>query len=147
MPTPSSSSCSCSCSLCSVHGAEVGFFHHVKEGVDWVFVDHPAYQRPGGIYGDSYGAYGDNQWRYKLLCLAALEAPLQLELGGKPYGQDVVFLVNDWQAGLVPIYLAANYRPYGVYREARTVLAIHNLKHQGVFPPSTFADTGLPGEW
>lgn len=31
---------------------------------------------------------------------------------------------------LVPVYLAAKYRRYGVHLEARSVLAIHNLKHQ-----------------
>ncbi|EXC34231.1 hypothetical protein L484_010101 [Morus notabilis] len=40
---------------------EVAFFHEYREGVDWVFVDHPAYHRPGNPYGDSYGAFGDNQ--------------------------------------------------------------------------------------
>jgi hypothetical protein len=26
-----------------------------------VFVDHPAYPRPGGLYADKNGTYGDNQ--------------------------------------------------------------------------------------
>ena len=82
-----------------------------------------------------------------LLCLAALEAPLQLPLQGSLYGQQCVFICNDWMAGLVPIYLAAKYRPHGVYTHARSVLAIHNLRHQGVFPPSTYASLGLPAEW
>lgn len=82
-----------------------------------------------------------------LLCLAALEAPLQLPLGGSLYGEQCVFICNDWMAGLVPIYLAAKYRPHGVYTNARSVLAIHNLRHQGVFPPSTYASLGLPPDW
>jgi hypothetical protein len=61
-------------------GCAVGFHHKVVAGVDFVFVDHPSYQRPGGMYGDENGVYGDNQWRFKLLCQAALEAPLALEL-------------------------------------------------------------------
>ena len=28
---------------------EVGFFHLHRDGVDWVFVDHPSYQRPGAL--------------------------------------------------------------------------------------------------
>lgn len=71
------------------------------------------------------------QFRYQLLCLAAMEAPLQLPLGEKGlYGQDCVFIANDWHAALVPVYLAAKYRPYGVYTNARSVMAIHNLRHQ-----------------
>ena len=53
----------------------------------------------------------------------------------------------DWFAGLVPIYLAARYRPGGMYLGARCVLLIHNLRHQGVYSPSTFELLGLPGDW
>ena len=70
------------------------------------------------------------QYRYTLLCLAALEAPLQLEVSGSFYGDDCVFSANDWHAAMVPVYLAAKYRPGGVYEKARSVLAIHNLRHQ-----------------
>ena len=70
------------------------------------------------------------QWRFALLCLAALEAPLQLPLHGTLYGTDMVFIANDWQAALTPVYLAGKYRPFGVYHDARCVVAIHNLRHQ-----------------
>ena len=70
------------------------------------------------------------QFRYTLLCLAGLEAPLQLEIEGSAYGDDCIFIANDWHASMVPVYLAAKYRPGGVYNNARSVLAIHNLRHQ-----------------
>ncbi|EFJ41340.1 hypothetical protein VOLCADRAFT_98674 [Volvox carteri f. nagariensis] len=162
--------------------AEVGYFHQQIRGVDFVFVDHPSYPRPGGLYADTHGVYGDNQFRFTLLCLAALEAPFFLELPLPPqqldpprspsaavaplpngngddnsngtdavpsskYGQDVMFIANDWHASLVPVYLAAKYRPHGVYGNARCILAIHNLRHQGVFPPGTFASLDLPHQW
>ncbi|VAI70619.1 unnamed protein product [Triticum turgidum subsp. durum] len=109
---------------------EVTFFHEYRDNVDWVFVDHPSYHRPGSLYGDNFGAFGDNQFRYTLLCYAACEAPLILELGGYIYGQNCMFVVNDWHASLVPVLLAAKYRPYGVYRDSRSTLVIHNLAHQ-----------------
>jgi starch synthase len=66
-----------------------------------------------------------------LLALAGLEAPLQLPLGDKGlYGEDCVFIANDWHAALVPVYLAAKYRAHGVYKNARAIMAIHNLRHQ-----------------
>ncbi|VAI82795.1 unnamed protein product [Triticum turgidum subsp. durum] len=126
---------------------EVTFFHEYRDNVDWVFVDHPSYHRPGSLYGDNFGAFGDNQFRYTLLCYAACEAPLILELGGYIYGQNCMFVVNDWHASLVPVLLAAKYRPYGVYRDSRSTLVIHNLAHQGVEPASTYPDLGLPPEW
>ncbi|KAI5664360.1 hypothetical protein M9H77_23683 [Catharanthus roseus] len=66
---------------------EVSFFHEYREGVDWVFVDHPSYHRPGTPYGDIHGAFDDNQFRFTLLCHAACEAPLVLPLGGFSYGE------------------------------------------------------------
>ncbi|KAI4340924.1 hypothetical protein MLD38_025715 [Melastoma candidum] len=126
---------------------EVAFFHEYRKGVDWVFVDHPSFHRPGNPYGDSYGAYGDNQFRFTLLCYAACEAPLVLPLGGFTYGENCLFLVNDWHASLVPVLLAAKYRPYGVYKDARSVLVIHNLAHQGVEAAITYQNLGLPTKW
>ncbi|XP_030467091.2 LOW QUALITY PROTEIN: soluble starch synthase 1, chloroplastic/amyloplastic [Syzygium oleosum] len=126
---------------------EVSFFHEYRKGVDWVFVDHPSYHRPGNPYGDSYGAFGDNQFRFTLLCHAACEAPLVLPLGGFTYGENCLFLVNDWHASLVPVLLAAKYRPFGVYNDARSVLVIHNLAHQGVEAAATYNNLGLPPQW
>lgn len=89
---------------------EVGFFHQYKDGVDWVFIDHTSFHRPGTPYGDHNGAFGDNLFRYTLLNHAACEAPLVLSLGGFPFGQNVVFIANDWHAGLVPVLIASKYR-------------------------------------
>ncbi|OIV96836.1 hypothetical protein TanjilG_08697 [Lupinus angustifolius] len=126
---------------------EVGFFHEFREGVDWVFVDHPSFRRPGNPYGDKFGTFGDNQFRFTLLSYAACEAPLVLPLGGFTYGDKCLFLVNDWHASLVPTLLAAKYRPHGVYKDARSILVIHNIAHQGVEPAITYGNLGLPPEW
>ncbi|KAL0304419.1 UNVERIFIED_CONTAM: Soluble starch synthase 1, chloroplastic/amyloplastic [Sesamum radiatum] len=126
---------------------EVGFFHEFRAGVDWVFIDHLAYQRPGTPYGDTFGAFGDNQFRFTLLCHAACEAPLVLPLGGFNYGEKCLFLANDWHAGLVPVLLAAKYRPCGVYKDARSIIVIHNIAHQGVEPAATYRNFGVPGGW
>lgn len=126
---------------------EVAFFHEYKDGVDWVFIDHPSFHREGNPYGDENGAFGDNQFRYTLMSLAACEAPLVLPLGGYNYGDDCIFVANDWHAGLVPVYIASRYRPHGVFTDARTVFAIHNMSHQGVEPASCFDSIGVPGEW
>ncbi|CAH9059020.1 unnamed protein product [Cuscuta epithymum] len=132
---------------CAEGEQEVSFFHQYREGVDWVFVDHPSYHRPGTPYGDSHGAFGDNQFRFTLLCHAACEAPLVLPLGGYTYGEKCMFIANDWHASLVPLLLSAKYRPHGVYKDARSIILIHNLAHQGVEPAGTFKNLGLPSEW
>jgi starch synthase len=64
-----------------------GSWHELKyhttfsDGVDWVFLEHPCYQRAGTPYGTEAGPFTDNLFRFSLLCLAALEAPLNLQLG------------------------------------------------------------------
>ena len=78
--------------------------------------------------------------------------PLQAATGarpppGFPYGDNCVFVANDWHAGMVCNYVAARYRPHGVYNNARTILAIHNLMHQGCEPATTFGMLGMPDDW
>ena len=46
--------------------------------MDWVFVEHGSYDRPGGLYGDESGVYGDNQAH--LLPKLALFPPCIAEL-------------------------------------------------------------------
>jgi len=125
----------------------VGLYHLFKDGVDFVFIDHPSYHRDGGPYGNAYGAYGDNLFRFSLLSLVACEVPLQLELGGYNYGDKCVFMANDWHSSLVCVYVASKYRPYGVYKDARTVLCIHNMAHHGTEPSTVFPELSLPNEW
>jgi len=132
----------------------VRFFAESRDGVDYVYVDHPSYRRPGTPYGDAEGQFGDNQFRFAMLSMAACEAPLLLELedaaaraGSSPspsrYGQDVAFIANDWHAALVPVYVAAKYRPAGVFQGARCLMALHNMSHQGVEPAATVDTLGL----
>ncbi len=66
---------------------------------------------------------------------------------GFPYGENVIFVANDWHAGLVPAYIAGKYRRNGVYKDARCIIAIHNLSHQGVDPAATYSNLGLPSDW
>jgi starch synthase len=54
-----------------VFDKEVRYFLKQDKGVDWVFVDHECYPRPGGLYADNFGVYGDNQVRPRWLGYAA----------------------------------------------------------------------------
>ena len=63
--------------------------------------------------------------------------------------QDCIFFANDWQAGLVPVYLLYKYKRNGTYRNARSVFVIHNLGYQGKYQLSKFpidSHLGLPSE-
>ncbi len=60
------------------------------------------------------------------------------------YGEECVFVANDWHAALLPVLLAAKYRTHGVYKAARSILAIHNLRHQvGILKGTLGSNPGL----
>ena len=68
----------------------VNFHHEARGGVDWVFVEHLSFERPGGLYGNNQGIYADNLFR-----CAPIAAHLQLHvyvcwLPGNMAGCDVV---------------------------------------------------------
>ena len=73
---------------------EVQFFHLYQDlgdgqGTDYIFVGHDCFQRGGLYFNPKDGKeYPDNLFRFSLLTVAALEAPLILNLGGSTYGQD-----------------------------------------------------------
>ncbi|CAM8890176.1 unnamed protein product [Rhodiola kirilowii] len=137
---------------------KIRYFHCYKRGVDRVFVDHPLFlekvwgKTASKIYGPIAGEdYEDNELRFCILCLAALEAPRVLNLNNSPYfsgpyGDDVVFIANDWHTALLPCYLKTIYQPRGILTSAKVAFCIHNIAYQGRFPFGDFAFLGLPDE-
>lgn len=134
----------------------VRFFHCYKRGVDRVFVDHPSFlekvrgKTGSKIYGPKAGDdYLDNQLRFSLLCQAALEAPRVLNLNNSkffsgPYGEDVIFIANDWHTALLPCYLKSMYQSKGLYVNAKVAFCIHNIAYQGRFAFGDFSLLNLP---
>ncbi|GAB4835056.1 hypothetical protein Ancab_033324 [Ancistrocladus abbreviatus] len=145
----------------------VRFFHCHKRGVDRVFVDHPVFlarvwgKTGSKIYGHKTGVdYSDNQFRFSLMCQAALEAPRRLNLNNSPYhcgpyGEDVVFIANDWHSALLPCYLKALYKSGGICAMPiivlgaswQVVFCIHNTLYQGRHAFSDFPLLNLPDEF
>nr|AJG44453.1 granule-bound starch synthase [Lilium davidii var. unicolor] len=137
----------------------VRYFHLYKRGVDRVFIDHPwflekVWGKTGGkLYGPVTGTdYDDNQLRFSLLCLAALEAPRVLNLNNSeyfsgPYGEDVVFIANDWHTGPLSCYLKSMYQSVGIYKSAKVAFCIHNIAYQGRFPFADFSLLNLPDKF
>ncbi|OIV89886.1 hypothetical protein TanjilG_14408 [Lupinus angustifolius] len=137
----------------------VRFFHCYKRGVDRVFVDHPMFlekvwgKTGSKLYGPKAGVdYEDNQLRFSLLCQAALEAPKVLSLNNSkyfsgPYGEDVIFVANDWHTALLPCYLKSMYKSRGIYKNAKVAFCIHNIAYQGRHAFSDFSLLNLPNEF
>ena len=95
-----------------------------------------AYLRQGGPYQDAGGHdYEDNALRFALLGQAAARlCAADTPLDWRP---DMLHC-NDWQTGLAPAYLAFMGRP------VPSIMTVHNLAYQGIFPPHTHWHLGLP---
>ncbi len=82
--------------------------------------------------------YPDNDERFILLSKSVFE--LISKLGWIP---DIIHC-NDWQCGLIPVYLKTIYKDNPQFHQFRTLFTIHNLSYQGIFPTSSFKKTELP---
>ena len=82
--------------------------------------------------------YSDNDERFILLARSIFD--LIQKLGWIP---DIIHC-NDWQCGLIPVYLKTMYNDDPMFENIKTVFTVHNLASQGVFPKSSFLKTGLP---
>jgi len=101
-------------------------------------VDHAILFDRGGIYGDAYGAFGDNDVRFFAMSRGALAVALRLW----PDGPDVVH-AHDWHAA--PAILSAKLTMGDAWRAKRSVLTIHNLAFQGVYGKEAVDRLALPG--
>jgi len=126
---------------------------YLVEQPDYFERDDPATGR--GLYqwtnsDGSKSDYNDNCERFIFFCRAILEAICLLG-----FWPDVLH-ANDWQTGLVPVYLKEEYGPRSRdelpiepnrrsvgYDRIRTLFTIHNIAYQGVFWHHDMPLTGL----
>ncbi|MFZ2448825.1 MAG: glycogen synthase GlgA [Syntrophobacteraceae bacterium] len=91
------------------------------------------------LYGSPVrGDYEDNAERF----IAFSRATRQLcsALGWYPS----IFHLHDWQTGLIAPYFQLNWRYNPKLARSGTVLTIHNIAYQGLFPAGVFSLTQLP---
>lgn len=121
-------------------GEVKGKVEEVKyEGVSYFFIDQPGYFKRSGIYVDNKtkADFTDSLERFTFFSKAALEAAKVFDF--KP---DII-QANDWQTGLVPVYLKTIYKLDSFYKTTKCIFSIHNLSYQGIFPVEQFTITGL----
>ncbi|MDB5521811.1 MAG: glycogen synthase GlgA [Tardiphaga sp.] len=110
-----------------------------KDGLPiYILLCPQLYERPGNPYGDANGRdWPDNDIRFGRFASAA--AALAAGNLDKNWSADLVH-ANDWPSALVPAYLAWN------KVKLPTILTIHNLAYQGLFPKESLRRNGAPVE-
>lgn len=89
-----------------------------------------------GIYGEE-GDYPDNLERFSFFSKVVLELFKRID-----FVPDIIHC-NDWQTGLVPVFLQAFYGSDPFYSNSKVVFGLHNLAYQGLFPVEKFYLLGL----
>jgi starch synthase len=120
-----------------LHGGAARLLAARHAGLDLFVLDAPhLYGRPGNPYlGPDGEPWPDNALRFAALGQCAASIARGAVQG---YAPDIVH-AHDWQAGLAPalLHYAGTPRP-------GTVMTVHNLAFQGLFPRELLATIGLP---
>jgi starch synthase len=106
-----------------------GVFEATHDGVKYYFIDNEYYFKRHGLYG-----FFDDAERFGFFSKALLE--MIQHIGWEPE----IIHCNDWQTGLVPVYLNVFYRHLEIYKNIRTVFTIHNIQYQGKYALSVARD-------
>lgn len=105
-----------------------------QDGVKTYFIDNEWYFKREMLYG-----YGDDDERFAFFSRAVLA--MLPHIGFQP---DIIHC-NDWHTGLTGVFLKEDFYHDDFYKGMKVIYTIHNLKYQGIFPPSVMEDIiGLP---
>jgi starch synthase len=117
----------------------------VGEGDCWVRVwtirNEAFFDRPR-LYQDRGIDYPDNLDRFSFFCRATIEVIAYLRTACR-WKTDILHL-HDWQTALCAVYLKVIDRDRPDVQGVRTILTLHNVGYQGLFPGEQFEKTGLP---
>ena len=92
------------------------------------------------LYGNGTGDYPDNAERFSFFCRAVLEG-----LKATGWRPDVIHC-NDWQTGLLPLYLKMLARTDRFFDGIGTLFTVHNMAFSGICPADRLPALGLGPE-
>lgn len=110
------------------------------KNIDIYFVENKKLYDRDGLYGDASGDFPDNIERFKFFNWQALQLLKAID-----WPCDIVHC-HDWHAALIPVYLKTTLQNDPFFKSLRSILTIHNLAFQGVFPKDQFGKLDLPND-
>lgn len=112
----------------------------LSKNVEVLLLEKKSFFDRDGLYQQKGVDYPDNLERFSYYCMQTLK--LIKKINFKP---DIIHC-NDWQTGLIPIYLKTILKNDSFYKSIKTIFTIHNLGYQGLFPKEELSTTGLGKE-
>ena len=100
-----------------------------RDGLKVYFIDNEWYFKRYRLYG-----YADDDERFAYFCRAVLT--MLPYIGFQP---DIIH-GNDWHTGMLGAFLKEDFYHDSFYQNMKFVYTIHNLKQQGIYPPSVMQD-------
>lgn len=107
----------------------------------WTLRYDAFFDRPG-LYQDQGKDYPDNLERFAWFSRAIIEVMAYLR-HKQAWTTDLLHL-HDWQTALSAVYLKTIDHGRRDVNGVKTVLTLHNVGYQGIFPGNQFEVTGLP---
>ena len=101
-----------------------GLEYLTYDDVPYYFIDNEYYFKRPHVYG-----YYDDGERFSYFSKAILES---IKYMGD-FTPDIIHC-NDWQCGIIPVLLKANYSKDTRFNKIKSIFTIHDLKNQGIFP-------------
>jgi starch synthase len=110
---------------------------------DFYFIKMDKYfNRPSLYVSPETGKdWEDNDIRFSAFSKAVLESLIALEF--KP---DIINC-NDWQTALIPAYIKCQNYGEGYFTDTATIITVHNIGYQGLFPAESFEKLGFDEKW
>lgn len=110
------------------------FYGHLPDSeVEVYLIDCPHYYHRGSIYTSD----ADEDERFILLQHAAFKIMQRYA-----WSPDIIHC-NDWQSALMPAMLRTVYNWDELFKRTATILSIHNIGYQGLFPIGSIDKSGL----
>ncbi len=120
---------------CAVHST-------IYKEIKIYFVEFNLYFERNGIYHDNgFNDYEDNPKRFAFLSRAALEICKEIK-----FFPDIIHS-HDWQTALIPAYLKVWHWNDPFFSKTASILTIHNIAYQGIYPAHHYPYLGFGREY
>ncbi|MBU4343707.1 MAG: glycogen synthase GlgA [Candidatus Omnitrophica bacterium] len=115
-------------------------FYFLKHGnVNIYFIESDEYYNRDQLYGIPQGDYPDNALRFGFFAKAIVALIPHI-------GRQDIIHCNDWQTGLVPLYIRLFHKKDSLFSDTKTLFTIHNMAYQGLFGREYMRRLNIPGK-